>query len=156
MAETDRITVSGDAAYELGAWNADGFAELTVTGPTDDEVLGAALVGLLAAARGGPARLAEGTADAAVPIRGDGADLGELFAQIGADLLAQVDANGRGLDQIRLDGIIRTDEGHTTWGVAFGAVVDDPAPVGILLDGDPSATEADGRITLRCRLRRTT
>jgi hypothetical protein len=154
MAETGRITVSGDAAYDLGAWTDDGVAELTATGPTDD-VLAAALVGLLATARGGAARLAESSAAIAVPIRGDGADLPELFAQIGADLLAQVDANGPGLDQIRLDGIIRTDEGHTAWGVALGTVVDDPAPVGLLLDGDPTATTTDGQITLRARLRRT-
>lgn len=155
MTETERVRVSGDATYELGAWSADGAAELTATGPTDGEVLGAALVGLLAAARGGPARLAEGGADAAVPIRGDGADLGELFAQLGADLLAQVDANGPGLDQIRLDGILRTDEGHTAWGVAFGTVADNPPPLGVLLDGDPTATASDGQITIRCRIRRT-
>lgn len=155
MVETERITVSGDAAYQLGEWSADGFAELTATGPTDDEVLGAALVGLLAAARGGSARLAVGNADAAVPIRGDGADLGQLFAQLGADLLAQVDANGLGLDQIRLDGIVRTDEGYTAWGAAFGTVAESPPALGILLDGDPTGTTSDGQITIRCRLRRT-
>lgn len=154
MTETERITVGGNATYQLGAWSADGAAELTATGPTDDEVLGAALVGLLAAARGGPARLAEGDADTAVPIRGDGADLGQLFAQLGADLLAQVDANGPGLNQIRLDGIIRTDEGHTAWGVSHGTVAANPPPLGVLLDGDPTATTNNGQITIRCRIRR--
>jgi hypothetical protein len=49
---------------------------------------------------------------------------------------------------------LRTDEGYTAWGGTFGTVAANPPPLGVLLDGDPTATTGDGQITIRCHIRR--
>ena len=151
----------GAATYQL-AWRADGSAALTATAADAAAVLRAGLRGVLAAARldGQPGAAEADEATAAVPIRGQGADLARVFAELAADLLAQLDANGPDFDHVRLDGLLRTDEGgFTAWGYAIGRIAQgpsaDPPPVDLGLDGEPSVAVGEGgRLVLRCTLRR--
>ncbi len=72
-----------------------------------------------------------------------------------ADLLAQLDANGPGMDRVRLDGLLTTDDGgYTAWGYLVGRQEVNPPPVGIGLEGAPVVGGGEGRLTLSCRLRR--
>lgn len=146
-----------EEGYRLGPWGADGAAALSATAAEPDGLLLAGLRGVLAAVRDGdPATTAsEEEASAAAPIRGQGTDLGRVFAELAADLLAQVDANGPGLDRVRLDGVLTTDDGgYTAWGYAVGLPATDPPPVGLTLDGDPVVTTGGAGLALRCTLRR--
>ena len=146
-----------DAAggYRLGAWGREGTAELTVNGGDAEALLLAGLRGVLAAARGEEAGASGAEATAAAPIRGQRGDLGAVFAELAADLLAQLDANGPGLVDVRLDGVLATDDGgFTAWGYATGEAADNPPPIGLSLEGDPRVTESDGGYALRCALRR--
>ena len=149
---------SGSAApgYRLDPWSPAGTAVLTATGNDAGVLLLAGLQGVLAATGGDrPTTSSDEAATAAAPIRGQGPDLSRVFAELAADLLAQLDANGPGLDHVRLDGLLQTDDGgFTAWGYAVGATTANPPPVGISLDGDPSVTESEGGLTLRCTLRR--
>ena len=143
--------------FRLGPWSADGTAELSASGGGAEDVLLAGLEGVLAAARGdrAPAAAPEAEATAAAAIRGQGADLGRVFAELAADLLAQLDANGPGLDHVRLDGVLTTEDGgYTAWGYAVGRAAADPPPVRLSLDGEPVVTERAGGLALRCMLRR--
>lgn len=143
--------------YRLGGWDADGVAELSATAREPEGLLLAGLEGVLAAVRGAdaPAAATEDEATAAAPIRGQGAALGGVFAELAADLLAQLDANGAGLDRVRLDGVLATDDGgYTAWGYAVGLAAADPPPIGLALDGDPVVAEDGPSLTLRCALRR--
>lgn len=141
--------------HRLSGWDESGGAELSATGADAEALLLAGLGGVLAAARGDAPPIAAEQATAAVPIRGQGASIGALFGEIAADLLAQLDANGTGLDRVRLDGLLQTDDGgFTAWGYALGAAADAPPPVGLALDGDPAVEGGAGGWTLRCRLRR--
>jgi hypothetical protein len=155
---TERETTTGDA-YQLGPWNPDGAAELTASGADAEALLLAGLHGVLAAARRDlpPAAISESQASVAAPLRGQGADLAAVFGDLAADLLAQLDANGPGLDRVRLDGVLTTDDGgYTAWGYAIGLPASNPPPIGLTLDGDPTLTESAGGLTLRCTLRRET
>lgn len=145
------------SGYQLGPWDADGAAELSAKATEPEGLLLAGLRGVLAAVRdGGPqATASEAEASAAAPIRGQGGELGGVFAELAADLLAQLDANGPGLDRVRLDGVLATDDGgYTAWGYAVGLPAADPPPVGLILDGDPVVTTEGAGLLLRCTLRR--
>lgn len=156
LGEATERGASGEG-YRLGPWGTDGAATLEAAAAEPEGLLLAGLEGVLSAVRdGGPAATAsEEEASAAAPFRGQGDDLGGVFAELAADLLAQIDANGPGLDRVRLDGVLATDDGgYTAWGYAVGVAAVDPPPVGLTLDGDPVvATEGVG-LTLRCTLRR--
>jgi len=160
MTETEPATPeqpSSDAGgrFRLGPWDAEGAAELTATGPDAEAVLLAGLEGVIAAARAGAPPPSPAAATAAAPIRGQGATLAPLFAELAADLLAQLDANGLGLDRVALDGLLQTDDGGATaWGYLQGAAAADPPPVGLALDGDPVLEQTAGGWALACRLRR--
>ena len=151
-----RRRAADGGSYRLGPWGADGAAELSASGADAEGLLLAGLRGVLAAARGDEAPAApEERASAAAPIRGQGADLGRVFAELAADLLAQLDANGPGLDRVRLDGVLTTDDGgYTAWGYVLGTATENPPPVGLALDGDTVVAADAGGLTLRCTLRR--
>lgn len=136
-----------EGGHRLGPWGTDGAAELSATAREPEGVLLAGLEGVLAA---------EEEATAAAPIRGQGADLGGVFAELAADLLAQLDANGPGLDRVRLDGVLATDDGgYTAWGYAVGLAAADPPPLGLALDGVPVVSTEGSGLRLTCTLRRT-
>ena len=148
---------TSDPSYRLGAWSADGTAELAAHGADADALLLAGLRGVLAVARGDrPVDPSDASETSAAPIRGQGGDLAAVFAELAADLLAQLDANGLGLDDVRLDGVLHTDDGgYTAWGYALGAAAAAPPPIGLALDGDPTVTEVAAGFALRATLRRT-
>ena len=149
--------VPAGGTHHLSPWRSDGTADVVATGRDPQAVVLAGLRAVLSAARGqtGAAPPPEEQASAAAPIRGQGADLGALFAELAADLLAQLDAHGLGFAQVRLDGLLRTDDGgYTAWGYALGTPVAAPPPVGLSLDGDPSLDERPEGLTLRFTLRR--
>lgn len=147
---------AADAPFRLEAWSADGTATLTASAAEPEGLLLAGLNGVLVAAGGDRPAAPEEAADAAVPIRGQGADLAALFAELAADLLAQLDANGPGLDRLRLDGVLQTDDGgYSAWGYALGTAAADPPPVGLALDGDPEVDQERDGLALRATLRRT-
>lgn len=158
----DEAEATGTGSYELGDWDADGVAVLAVSQPTVDDALAAALGALLAIARGGGPggdalpREGEGTdgPSLAAPIRGQGADYPALFTELAGDLLNQLDANGSGLDRVRLDGVLDSDDGFTAWGYALGEPGDGVPPVGLNLTGVPTVVQRDGLTTLRCQVRR--
>ena len=142
--------------FRLAPWTANGLAELTAAGASAQETLQAALGGILEAVRGAAQvpPVPAGAEPAAVPIRGDGADLAALFADLAADLLAQLDANGPDFDRVRLDGLLPTDEGLTAWGYVLGLPSSAPPPTGLALAGAPTISQTAGRDVLRCALRR--
>lgn len=159
MTEAQGEQRGGSAAGPAGNFRlspaAGGATDLAATGADAEALLLAGLDGVLALVRGNaPATPAE-AATAAVPIRGQGAGIAPLFAEIAADLLAQLDANGPGLDRVRLDGLLQTDDGGATaWGYLLGAAADAPPPIDLALDSDPVVEQTAAGWTLRCRLAR--
>jgi len=121
----------------------------TVHGGDETETILAGLTELLHAARGNDRDTSRASDSVAVPIRGQGATLGALFAQLGRDLLAQLDVQGVGLTHIRLDGLLRGDDGgYLGWGYLEGSAAGGDTAAGIDLSGEPTTRrDADG-ITL--------
>lgn len=152
--------VPAPGTYRVGTWSANGAIELTAAGSSAQETLQTGLNAILAVVRGveaGPPGVGETGSEAepvAVPVRGEGGDVAALFADIAADLLAQLDAHGAGFDRVRLDGLLPTDEGLTAWGYALGVPTAEAPPTGIALAGRPSITQTGGRDLLRSSLRR--
>lgn len=140
----------------LGDWENDGTAELTVTGPTIDDVFAAALTAILQVARGTePGAAAPDSPSLSASIRGEGDDYAGAFIELAGDLLAQIDSNGTGLTGVRLDGMLATDSGgFSAWGYAVGEVGGGSPPVGLNLVDTPDITQEDGATQLVCRLRR--
>src|SRR5215211_7719582 len=93
----------------------------TVTASDEAGTVLAGLTEILQAARGGDASTDPGTDTIAVPIRGQGATLGAVFAELARDLLAQYDAQGSGMDSVRLDGLLRSEDGYVGWGYLEGS-----------------------------------
>src|SRR5688572_6761139 len=93
--------------------------DLIISAPDERDAVAAGLAAVLAAARPTAAdrRAAAGTA--ATAIRGQGTDLGVLFFELANDLLAHLDDGGEA-DSVRLDGLLRTEDGYTAWGYALG------------------------------------
>lgn len=140
--------------YQIEDWDAAGVAQITATGADPTRLIGAGLSAVLAAARGDIATLATGDATTAAAIRGQGSDLAAVFTELAADLLSQLDANGACFGDVRLDGLLTTDDGYTAWGYAVGEVIDNPPPVGLSLDDAPAVEVTPGGLTLRFALRR--
>ena len=132
----------------------DGTIELTATGEDEPTAVAAALAAVLAAARGPAPPSGTGAASAAA-IRGQGAHLPHVVAELVNDLLAQLDAHGAGLGTVRLDGLLRTEDGFTAWGYALGSAADPAGPVAAVSLPGPPTVEREGETTvLRIRLRR--
>lgn len=139
----------------LVTWDAAGVARVAATGADAESAILAGLRAVLAAVRGDRAPASDAQASVAAPVRGQGPDLAALFAELVNDLLAQVDANGPGLDDVRLDGLLRTDDGgYTAWGYVLGAATAAPPPVGVSLGEAPDVVPESGGWTLRFALRR--
>jgi hypothetical protein len=117
---------------------------------------------LLAGLRG-ILRLATGRADEApaadvaiaAPIQGRGADLAALFAALADDLLDQLAAPDGAFGRVRLDGLLRTDDGGwTAWGYLLGRP-ERAAPVALTRRGPVEiARDEGGRVVVRCLVER--
>ncbi|MEJ7762754.1 MAG: hypothetical protein WKF80_08165 [Thermomicrobiales bacterium] len=141
--------------YKIGSWDAAGEATLEVRAGSIDEAMTTALtaLALVAAGEGGDGTIGpEPGSDVSVPIRGQGADLGEVLFQLAGDMLAQIDVNGTGLRRVRLDGLLDASPGFTAWGYALGAA-DGPDPAtSVSLTGTPTVTSVDGATTIEMRI----
>lgn len=121
---------------------------ITVTARDEAGVVLAGLAEILRAARGVHATAESGADTVAVPVRGQGATLGAVFAELARDLLAQYDAQGSGMDGFRLDGLLRGEDGYSGWGYLEGAATGDGAPARIDLSGEPRVNRTDAGIEL--------
>lgn len=154
MGDVSGTVGQGSGRYELTGWDNAGQAELTATATDPDAALAAALTGVLAAASGGTLGYPQPEeATSAAAIRGQGGNFPALLLELAADLLAQVDANGSGLTQIRLDGVLETDDGYTAWGYALGSPDGNGAAVNVELVGEPTVQQEPGTTVVRCTLR---
>jgi hypothetical protein len=120
----------------------------TVTASDEAGAVLAGLTEILQAARGEIVGLDPGADTIAVPVRGQGATLGAVFAELARDLLAQYDAQGSGLDRFRLDGLLRGEDGYVGWGYLEGTATGDGAPARIDLSGEPKIDRTDAGIEL--------
>lgn len=133
----------------------DRVARIVATAEEPRPALLAGLRGILAFATGRDAEAPADDVAIAAPIQGRGADLAVLFAALADDLLDQSAAVGNGFGQVRLDGLLRTDDGGwTAWGYLLGQP--DGGEIGSLPWRGPVALERDdcGRLVLRCDLER--
>jgi len=134
---------TGNASGTIGT-----ITTYTVRGGDETETVLGGLMELLRAARGGAIEPAGPADTAAVPIRGQGATLGAVFAELARDLLAQLDVQGAGLTRVRLDGLLRGDDGYVGWGYLEGDASGGDTATGIDLVGEPKITRDDAGITL--------
>lgn len=142
--------------FRSDPWREDGTADLVALGLEPQGALLAGLRGVLALAlsdlEGG--RKAEDDT-AAAPIAGRGPDLAATFARIADDLLHQLEIHGAGLDHVRIDGMLETDDGgYAAWGYAVGRRGSAPPPPVDLASPPEAGPDGEGRIALRCTLRR--
>ena len=138
--------------YQLEPDETTGVISLTATGSTPLELIQAALQGLLVVLRGEMSTGSdEGTA--AVPFRGQGSGLGPLFLDLAEDMIGQVEEFGAGLDEVRLDGLLRTDTGgFTAWGYLSGDPGRQDAVPRPLTLTEPVIVENGDRLRLTCEL----
>lgn len=138
--------------YQLEPDPTSGVISLTATGSTPVELIQTALQGLLVVLRGEmPTGSDEGTA--AVPFRGQGSGLGPLFLDLAEDMIGQVEEFGAGLDEVRLDGLLRTDTGgFTAWGYLSGDPGRQDAVPRPLTLAEPVIVEDGDRLRLTCEL----
>lgn len=148
--------MASGGTYESDTWDSRGEATLRASAGSIEDVFATALTALIRLARGERAEGemgAEQESSISVPIRGQGRDYGALFTELAGDLLAQLDANGTGVDVVRVDGLLETDTGYTAWGYALGAP-EGPKPVlGLNLIDAPALGREGDRTVLTARIR---
>ena len=135
---------------------AGNLIERTVSGADERTAVEAGLRVVLRLARGGTGEANEPDehepGETAVPIRGQGGALGRVFFALADDLLAQLENHGVGLRAVRLDGLLRTEDGYTGWGYLVGATGDGTPPRTMTLADPPHVERAGEGLTLRLRL----
>jgi hypothetical protein len=155
VAEPDREPSAG--ALTAGPWDVNGTASLIASGNDRRAVIEAGLRAVLNLVA--PTTPAAPGASRAVPVRGSGADLSALFADIAADLLAQIEALGARPTDVTVDGVVQGEAGHSVaWGYVFGPLDSsaiDNVPVLIkAVEVSTACAETGDLIELRVRLRR--
>ena len=125
-------------------WSPGGIATIHAAGHDIQSALEAGLRAVLTLAVG-PAPAPPDTGRSA-PIRGEGADVASLFADLVEDLLGQIEFFGGGLHDVTVDGVLRREDGgYIGWGHASGTLEAlSPAAVPHLL-GTPTAREGAAR-----------
>lgn len=108
----------------IGSGNDDG-GTIVARGATRADAVGAALTGLLAAAG---CTAPAGDATLALPIRAERPDLAALVGALTSHLAEEAADNAAPIAAVRLDGLLRTDDGLTAWGYAFATPDGAPAP----------------------------
>jgi hypothetical protein len=90
------------------------------------------------------------------PIRGEGDDLGSLFADLVEDLLGQIEFFGSGLHDVVLDGVLRREDGgYVAWGYASGTLEVASPGEGPRLVGTSTASEEGSQgVVLHATLQR--
>jgi hypothetical protein len=133
--------------------DADGrVIEISASGPDQGTALAAALTGITAAILGHePASPL--AASVAVPLRADGPDFPSLVPALVASLLDSLEEDPMLIGPVRIDGILRTDEGLTTWGYMLTASASSPPPVRFTVS-DVLVDDREGAVSIRLRLTR--
>ena len=140
--------------FTTSSWSSAGIATLHAVGHDTRSALEAGLRAVLALAVA-PAQAPLDTGRSA-PIRGEGNDLGSLFADLIEDLLGQIEFFGGGLHDVAVDGVLRREDGgYVGWGYASGTLeAASPGAVPRLL-GTPTASEgATQGVVLHATLQR--
>src|SRR5215213_5388367 len=104
--------------FTVSSWSSAGIATLHAVGHDKRSAVEAGLRAVLALAVAPPHTPLETGRSA--PIRGEGNDLGSLFADLVEDLLEQIEFFGGGLHDVAVDGLLhREDGGYVGWGHAL-------------------------------------
>jgi len=151
MIEGEDIRAPG---FTTSPWTPEGIATLYAVGHDMRSALEAGLQAVLAlVVTPPPAPLDTGRS---APIRGEGDDLGSLFADLVQDLLGQIAYFGSGLHDVAVDGVLRReDRGYVAWGYASGSLKEIPSGAVPRLVGSPTASEgATQGIILHATLQR--
>ena len=146
MIDREEVPAPG---FTTSPWTSAGIATLHAVGHDERSALEAGLRAVLALAAAPPHTPLDTGRSA--PIRGEGDDLGSLFADLIQDLLGQIEYFGGSLLDIAVDGVLRREDGgYVGWGYALGtlqAVSRGDVP---RLLGTPTASESATRgIVLR-------
>jgi hypothetical protein len=127
--------------FTTSSWSPGGTATLHAVGHDRRSVLEAGLRAVLTLAVA-PAQAARDSGRSA-PIRGEGNDLGSLFAALVEDLLEQIEFFGGGLHHVTVDGVLRREDGgYVGWGYASGTLDAAPPAVSPSLLGTPTVSES--------------
>ncbi|MGH2558333.1 MAG: hypothetical protein ACRDJH_04645 [Thermomicrobiales bacterium] len=108
----------GKGSFRVVDADAEGRRGTTViaTGAGRADAVEAALTGILAASGGGDRAH---DASVAIPLRAERPDLISLVQALVAQLADEARESGAAVGGLRLDGLLRTDDGLTAWGYAF-------------------------------------
>ncbi|MCC2628829.1 MAG: hypothetical protein K0S14_2479 [Thermomicrobiales bacterium] len=118
MIDREEVPAPG---FSTSPWSPEGIATLHAAGGDMRSALEAGLRAVLALAAA-PAHTPLDTGRSA-PIRGEGDDLGSLFADLIQDLLGQIEFFGGSLQDVAVDGVLRRgDGGYVGWGYGLGAL----------------------------------
>jgi hypothetical protein len=137
MTHREGVPVPG---FATTPWSPEGIAAIHAVGRDMRSALEAGLRAVLAlAVAPAPTPLDTGRS---APIRGEGDDLGSLFADLIEDLLEQIEFFGGGLHDVTVDGVLRREDGgYISWGYASATLeAASPGEVPRLL-GIPTASE---------------
>jgi hypothetical protein len=152
MIDREEVPAPG---FTTSSWNPDGIATLHAAGRDMRSALEAGLRAVLALAAAPPHTPLDTGRSA--PIRGEGDDLGSLFADLIQDLLGQIEFFGDSLQDIVVDGVLRREDGgYIGWGYASGTLDAGTPVVAPRLHGTPTASaSATQGIVLHAALHRT-
>ncbi|HET8524193.1 MAG TPA: hypothetical protein VFL82_13240 [Thermomicrobiales bacterium] len=140
----------GQYIVEAGA--ADHALTISASGPDRGTALAAALTGVTAAILGHepPSPVA---AAVAVPLRADGPDFPSLVPALTASLFDSLEEDPALIGPIRIDGILRTDDGLTAWGYMLASST--PATKAARFTIGPiDVNDTEGDVTIRLQLAR--
>jgi hypothetical protein len=143
-----------DSRFTTTPWGPDGTATLHAVGRDIRSSLEMGLRAVLVLTVA-PASIPHPTGRSA-PIRGEGDDLGSLFADLAEDLLGQIEFFGAGLHDVAIDGVLRREDGgYVAWGYASGTLEAMPPGEVPRLLGMPDASQgATAGVILHATLRR--
>jgi len=140
------------AGYSVGPWEPDGTATLEAWGDNARTAFEAGLGALLQLVPEPPIEVDPAHA---APIRGEGSELGTLFADLVEDLLEQAGFFGEGVRDVGIDGVLRRDGGgFVAWGYATGTLGSGGAVDMPRLENITAKVDDSGGVTLRATLRR--
>jgi hypothetical protein len=133
-----------------------GDTSFTVSGHDRQVVLAAGLEAVLQYVVPRDTLLATAPDSRAAAIRGEGPDLAALFADLVTHLLEHLEEAGGEAVAVRLDGLLRKDQGgFVAWGYLDLPAMPGPAVRLPRLTGTPEVNEADGQpVSIRITLRR--
>ncbi len=150
MIDREDVPVPG---FTTSPWSPAGIATLHAAGDDIRSAVEAGLRAVLTLAVAPPHPPPDTGRSA--PIRGEGDDLGSLFADLIEDLLGQIEFFGSGLHDVAVDGVLRREDGgYVGWGHASGTLAAaSPGQIPHLL-GTPTVSEEIAQVVLHASLQR--